>query len=182
MMRYDKYEKDGPIHHGWYETEPWYQSLIDFALVGIEGESVVDLGCGDGLFVKLASEAGYFAAGLDDNDAGIKYAKQLAPKAMIRKADINNLIIEEDDFVTDTVVCINAIEHFEKPEKVAEVFLKSRAKKLIVITNFPNPKGVGRYHFKEYKPFELVRILGLAQHKHKITELPLDHYALEVWK
>lgn len=190
MKRYDKYEIYGPIHHDWYKTEAWYKEIIDFVLSKLEGDGVLDLGCGDGIFLKLAEEKGFKIGGIDDNFAGIKFARIFCHDITnIIQADVNNFewskIPRRYNRPFDTIVCVNSIEHFENPANVGDIFKSSTARKFIVVTNYPNPNGVGRYHFNEYEPKDLIKILRLGRLQYEVTDLingDYKHYAIEFWK
>lgn len=179
MMDFDKYRKFGAYHHNWYKNEPWYKNIIDFALSRVEGESVIDAGSGDGLFLKLATQKGLRATGCDADAGAIDLSKEFAPDADVFISDIN-LYDHKGPRSFDTMVCINTIEHLEKPEKVAQIFKDQVNKKMIIITDKPRAT-TGRYHFKEYTPEELIEVLGLKDCRNLITDLG-DYYAVEFWK
>ncbi len=184
-MAYDKYEREGPVHHQAYEAgEPsWYKLIIDFALERLEGKKILDVGCGDGLFLKLITDQGYEATGIEENGAGITFCKRYAPQAKIIAMNIHDYRTNPDPQIYDTLVCINTIEHLEHPEKVMEMFVDQITNKMIIITDVPRSlKKKGRHHWKEYQPQELIDLLGIGEYKHLVTEGLDRFWAVEVWK
>lgn len=188
MMGYNKYEVDGAVHHKAYEEGlDWYVKIIDFALNHLEGKTVLDVGCGDGCFLKLASERGYEVTGMDENQAGLDLARFFCPKAQLIKTDITEYTKPGNDpapVLYDTITCINTIEHLDKPQKVMEMFESQCVQKMIIITDVPRSKAkIGRYHFKEYTPDELIESLGIWKYAYKVTTEGLDRFwAVEVWR
>lgn len=60
--------------------------LQTLAVRGITGGTVVDLGCGSGIWAKELCEAGYDVVGVDISSAMIKLAKRRAPNAKLHVA------------------------------------------------------------------------------------------------
>ncbi len=61
---------------------------------------VVDLGCGDGTWLKALTNAGYEAVGMDASPSLVKIAKHIAPKAKIQRATLADFAIPSCDAVT----------------------------------------------------------------------------------
>lgn len=183
-MKFDKYEKLGAYHHDWYQTEPWYKEIIDFALDNLEGKRVLDIGCGDGVFLKLAAEQGFYCTGIDSDATAVELSRTIVPQADVHLVGINSNSINLLGMF-DTMVCINTVEHLENPAVLTKIFREQIITKMIIITDYPR-KNKGRYHVREYSPHELVKCLQFAitpftPWPRVITEL--NHfYALQVWK
>jgi SAM-dependent methyltransferase len=75
--------------------------------VGLEpGQSVLDLGCGAGAFLRLAADRGARVSGLDASEALIELARARLPGADLRVGDMQFLPYEDDTF--DVVTGFNS--------------------------------------------------------------------------
>ncbi len=85
----------------WSEIElqerPRYAAAIE--RLGIEsGQSVLDLGCGSGVFLSMAAERGARVSGLDASEALLEIARRRVPDADLRAGDLQFLPYEDDSF------------------------------------------------------------------------------------
>jgi len=91
------------------------------------GASILDFGCGQGIFVKIAKEFGYQAFGYDIDSRAV--------------ADFYSLKEIPNHFF-DAVVCFDVIEHVSNPQK----FLKNISQKLkpegLLFITTPNRLGL----------------------------------------
>lgn len=158
MSEFNKYRLKGAYHYDWYETEDWYRYLIDRAVKFCRG-STLDVGCGDGVLANKIAEKGRRAVGIDKSQAAVSIAREHG-NAFFQDHDINWRL----DGVWEYMASINAIEHFEQPEKVKEL-LKNNITKGAIITTIDYQGGaLGEDHkfewtydemmdfFKEFKP------------------------------
>lgn len=84
---------------------PTYEDAI--GRVGIEaGQHVLELGCGSGVFLRLAADRGATVYGLDASEALIEIAQSRVPEADLRVGDMQFLPYEDDAF--DLVAGFNA--------------------------------------------------------------------------
>jgi SAM-dependent methyltransferase len=84
---------------------PTYEAAIQ--RVGIEaGQTVLDVGCGTGVFLRLAADRGARVFGLDASEALLRIARDRVPEADLRAGDMQFLPYEDDRF--DTVTGFNA--------------------------------------------------------------------------
>jgi len=91
------------------------------------GASILDFGCGQGIFVKITRKFGYKAFGYD-----------IDPQAM---ADYF-LLKEIPDCFFDAVVCFDVIEHVNNPSKLLKnIRQKLKPNGLLYITT-PNRRGL----------------------------------------
>ncbi len=178
---YDKY-KDGPVHHTWYEDptskeHKWYKKVIDYALDKVKYRNVLELGCGDGLFLKKCQENSIEGYGIDNSIEGIKLSKFLGARN-VDYQNIEDYLAQKKDHVSySTLVCINTIEHLGKPEAVVEIFKSVITHRAIIITDYPRERK-GRYHVKEFQPEELLDLFK-GTYKSCFTEEVADgFYAL----
>src|ERR687888_1341614 len=98
-------EKWGPLWgarpRDWADHEdlqiPTYEEAI--RQVGVEpGQSVLDIGCGTGVFLHLVADRGARAFGLDASEALLEIAREKAPDADLRVGDMELLPYEDDSF------------------------------------------------------------------------------------
>jgi 2-polyprenyl-3-methyl-5-hydroxy-6-metoxy-1,4-benzoquinol methylase len=156
-MNFDKYNALGAYHHRWYYdiNHHWYKDCVN-RVVGFCKGDTLDLGCGDGLVMKLIIENGYTATGIDSSALALKFAQELTtiPKEQLWRKDINNLVLYKDNW-WEYMCCLNSIEHLEKPEVLKRIIRNNVLKGAIIITDKAvGPKG--RYHFHEYTKDELM--------------------------
>lgn len=85
----------------WARTEdkqtPTYMEAL--SRVGIqEGQWVLDIGCGTGVFLRLAADTGARVFGLDASEALLALARRRVPEADLRAGDMESLPYEDDQF------------------------------------------------------------------------------------
>ena len=77
------------------------------------GQSLLDVGCGAGMFASMASERGLLVSGIDASDALIAIARKRAPGAHFRISDLEDLPFPEGSF--DAVTGFNAFQFATNP-------------------------------------------------------------------
>ena len=85
----------------WAENEeqqaPTYEEAI--RRVGLAtGQRVLDVGCGSGVFLRLAADRGAQPFGLDASGALIELAAERVPEAELRVGEMENLPYDDDSF------------------------------------------------------------------------------------
>ena len=88
--------------------EPLYRDALEAAEV-LEGNSVLDVGCGAGLAVAVAREMGAKVSGLDAAADLIGIAKSRTPEADLRVGELEELPFE--DGVFDVVTGFNSFQY-----------------------------------------------------------------------
>jgi SAM-dependent methyltransferase len=91
----------GSAPEDWAATEDQQRPTYEEAIrrVGIEpGSSVLEVGCGSGVFLRLAAERGARVAGLDASRALLEIARERVPDADLREGDMQDLPWEDDLF------------------------------------------------------------------------------------
>jgi SAM-dependent methyltransferase len=85
----------------WSEVEtqqrPTYEEAIRRAGIG-PGQTVLDVGCGSGAFLRVAADAGATAYGLDASRELIEIARARVPEADIAQGDLQRLPYADDSF------------------------------------------------------------------------------------
>jgi SAM-dependent methyltransferase len=79
------------------QQRPTYEEAI--RRVGVTaGQRVLDIGCGSGVFLRLAADRGAQVFGLDASEALIEVARTRVPDADLRVGDMQFLPFEDDAF------------------------------------------------------------------------------------
>jgi len=99
----------GARAHDWAASEgrqvPTYEEAIRRVGIGA-GQRVLELGCGSGVFLRLAADRGAEVFGLDASEALIELARSRVPEADLRVGDMQFLPFADDVF--DVVAGFNA--------------------------------------------------------------------------
>lgn len=93
----------------WAVTEEKQLPTYDEAIrrVGISpGRRVLEVGCGTGVFLRRAADAGAEVAGVDSSEALLELARERVPEADLRLGDMEALPFDDDLF--DVVAGFNA--------------------------------------------------------------------------
>lgn len=85
---------------GWFALKAAPGLLALLRKYGVDAGTVVDLGCGAGIWARQLGFAGYSAVGLDGSEAMIRRARKTAPAAHFVCADIMDADIPKCDAVT----------------------------------------------------------------------------------
>jgi SAM-dependent methyltransferase len=91
---------------------PMYQALLDRAAIGA-GATVLDVGCGSGLFLSLAAKRGAAASGLDAAGALLDIARERTPGGDFRTGDMEELPFADGAF--DLVTGFNSFQFAADP-------------------------------------------------------------------
>ena len=123
--RYKKQPRDY-YYQGYYNLRSWrrffYQKKFDYILEKIKqvgARDILDLGCGNGIFIKLAQERGLKAFGVDNNWEFLWVARKLVGKENIKKADIRSINLKK---TFEIITCLDVLEHFSMDDLVRVFF------------------------------------------------------------
>jgi SAM-dependent methyltransferase len=93
----------------WGETEarqrPTYEAAIRHAGIGA-GQTVLDVGCGSGAFLRAAADHGATVCGLDASEGLLEVARERVPEADLQRGDLQRLPYVDDCF--DAVTGFNS--------------------------------------------------------------------------
>ena len=85
----------------WAENEEQQVPTYEEALRRVEvagGDAVLDVGCGSGVFLRLAADRGARVAGIDASDALVELARERVPEADVRVAEMESLPFDDCSF------------------------------------------------------------------------------------
>lgn len=122
--------------------------------LGHSPETLLDIGCGDGLLVELGLTAGISCAGTEQRDILCQQVRARLGDAAIVSSDIKQLAAASYD-----VVClINVIEHLRQPkEMIGEIYRLLKPGGILLI-HAPNMGGIPaklqREKWNQIEPFE----------------------------
>ena len=108
-----------PLH----QINPLRLTWIDNTVNGLNGRSVLDLGCGGGILSEAMAKLGAKVTGIDPAEKSIKVAKIHAEKS---KSGVNYLCGSSETLAKsmyesyDAVTCMEMLEHVTSPEKEIE--------------------------------------------------------------
>lgn len=108
-------------------------------LIDPKDRSILDIGCGDGLFEKLVVDRlpNVRAVGVDFSDEAIALAAVKVPKAEFVVADalVGGIPFADGSF--DTVVALDTLEHLYVPQDLIKEMTRVSKKRLIIgVPNF----------------------------------------------
>jgi SAM-dependent methyltransferase len=99
----------GSWAEAWAGTEeqqlPTYEGAIRRLAIG-SAQRVLDVGCGTGVFLRAAADAGAEVAGLDASEGLLEVARKRVPEAELRLGDMQAMPHEDDSF--DVVTGFNS--------------------------------------------------------------------------
>ena len=95
-------------------NRPLFEAVLDAAAVG-PGTAVLDVGCGTGLTLVLASERGAVPSGVDISPGLLAIARDRLPPADLREADMESLPFGDAAF--DAVTGVNAFQFAGDPRR-----------------------------------------------------------------
>ncbi len=124
----DKRWKENP-----QKTEFRHRATVDL----ISNGTVLDIGCGDGLLLKLLREKGIQPTGVDISPEAIRRCKEAGFEASEHSLD-NKLSYADNSF--DTVTALDILEHVYDPLFVLKE--AARASREYVIVSVPNFSSV----------------------------------------
>lgn len=133
--------------------------------------SVVDVGCGNGLYLKKFSDSGIDISGFEGSKAAIKYS--LIPALRILRFNLKKIIHYDRKF--DLCISLEVAEHLKS--KYAVNFIKSltNLSDIIVFSAaYPGQGGIGHYNERSQKYWiELFNKEGFAYKKEKVNSIKL---------
>jgi SAM-dependent methyltransferase len=115
-----------------------YESVLEQLPIG-EGTRLLDVGCGIGLFLRLAAQRGADVAGIDADPAFVEVARERVPNAEIVVGDMEAL--PHDDECFDVVTGFDAFQLASDPGRaLREAARVARPGAAVVIASWGRPE------------------------------------------
>ena len=96
------------------DSDSYYSWMV--RLMGLApGSSVLDVACGEGLFLKYAEKSGLRTFGVDISTVALKLARRSLDMSHLFQADGESLPFRAGQF--DGVACLGSLEHYLHPDK-----------------------------------------------------------------
>ena len=115
--------------------ERFYSWLVGL-LSADRGATLLDVACGQGIFLDYARSRGLDVAGVDVSEVAVEVARRRVPGATVLLGDGEKLPFDDASF--DRVTCIGSLEHFPDPRagaaEMARV-LRPNGKALVFVPN-----------------------------------------------
>lgn len=161
---YQKYQKGGEV---WASLGDDIHGLFTpfFKKTKFERKSVLDLGCGDGKYLKFLQDVGFSVSGIDSSPAAIKMAR----KALGRTAELQTKNIYTAPLAPkkyDLVISVAAIQHGTKSsiKQLVDRIYKSLVSEGKIFITFPRSTSLKRWatfgKTKEIDPGTYIPLLG----------------------
>tara|TARA_R110000751_G_scaffold23590_2_gene65144 strand:+ start:1828 stop:2442 length:615 start_codon:yes stop_codon:yes gene_type:complete len=155
LLDMEKYEKRGAYHWDKYDkqrkTKDGYTGVVKY-FCDVEpnaGQDIVEVGCGDGLWIHLLEKNGYKICGVDANEVAVKLAHEKGVK------NVTHSFILDYKIKHDVCIMFDAFEHFEEPEKCVEKLTELISDRIYLLNPlWESPK----YHFDFYDTPKLVNL------------------------
>jgi ubiquinone/menaquinone biosynthesis C-methylase UbiE len=107
------------------------------------GQSLLDVGCGDGSFLSTLNDAGLQLAGIDISEKMIQCCRRNLPPAIdLKIGDAENLPWANEYF--NTIVCINSFHHYPNPNRALKEMKRVLKKNGRIYIADPQLPGIAR--------------------------------------
>lgn len=129
-------EKFSQLAHRWWDPNSEFKPLheinplrLDYIgrLAGLEGKTILDVGCGGGILSESMAVRGAQVTGIDLGDKPLKVAKlhllETGNQVEYRKIAVENLA-EEQPGHYDIVTCMEMLEHVPDPASIVQACAK----------------------------------------------------------
>ena len=126
------------------------REVIEYKIMKIPrswGTRLLDIGCGNGVFISKMQSLGWYVEGTDIDLASIEYARNIF-KLNVHYGEIHDLSIRSNSF--DIITLNHVIEHIDNPSVLlSECYrILKPGGKLVLLT--PNIESLGSKIFKQY--------------------------------
>lgn len=172
VTEFRKYELLGAYHWAatfgpWRRVSPRLRSLYALALravaaeIRVRGALGLDVGCGDGVMLRMAKEAGAAMVGVDVTRAALRLVRQLCRgaglEARVLRCDAQSLPFPSGTF--DFATCLEVIEHVPDPHALIRELHRVLAPRGVAVLSTPVAAENGAlqdpYHLREFRPEEI---------------------------
>jgi len=127
-----------------------YKGSLEYIL---DGDTVLDAGCGCGMGTYILSEKAKKITGIDDSPESIEFANLYWKKDNIEYIH-RDVFLEKN--IYDIVVANELVEHVKNIEELFVLFGKITAKYLIITTPSISIKPMNKWHWRHYSEEEMI--------------------------
>lgn len=128
-------EVQGFENRRWREGDQKLAFRHEQAIQLVEGPRVLDIGCGDGLFLRMVKEKGLNGSGVDFSEEGVKKCKEKGLDARVTDPTQGKLPFGDGEF--DSVTLLDILEHLYVPEDLLHEAARLSKKNIIIsVPNF----------------------------------------------
>lgn len=136
------------------------------------GQTILDVGCGPGAYIRSLRAKGYVVDGVDGNPLFVQQAS--TPESNIYQIDLNQDLLDPiPDRKYETVMALDVIEHINRPKQLLEAMVRVASKNVLVSVPVRMSDGLahlgllhGAYldptHLHYFRPIELRTLLQEA--------------------
>ncbi|MFA6494737.1 MAG: class I SAM-dependent methyltransferase, partial [Candidatus Paceibacterota bacterium] len=107
---------------------------IEASQMVLKGQKVLDIGCGDGLFMQALAQKGATVSGVDISEEGAKKCQKKSLNVLV--ADITAEDLPYQDKTFDAVIMLDVLEHVYDPDGLLREAI--RVSKQTIIISVPN--------------------------------------------
>lgn len=157
MIAFNKYERNGAYHWGWYNTNKFgYKDQVDYVVSQFPAQgSILDIGCGDGLTTYKLHEKGLNVTGIDLNEEAIRLGKLRCNMLSLDVASVYDI-----HSTYDYALLHDVIEHLENPRLALSTIRKSIRNYCIISTPNANMHTSGQYDYQLWTPEGISELLN----------------------
>jgi len=138
-QQYYKFELDGDqsfIRNHFIDAAayhiPYWQRMVRVVQKYKQSGNLLDIGCGNGAFLKVARSAGFHVFGQDISDYFVEY-NQNENQIFVYNGELDQLNLAEETF--DVITCFDVIEHHRNPKALlSEVKRLLKPGGIVIIT------------------------------------------------
>ncbi len=155
LLDTEKYVAFGAYHLNLYKNDISFRKTTNWFVdwfsrfVTDKKLTVLDMGAGEGLYVKVLSERGYKITGLDLNKIAVGLAKENSLD--VEFANVNNFTKP-----ADIGLLIHVFEHLDKPDIAVENITKNIKKEVYIV----NPLWASDYHYDNYDVKKIEKVFS----------------------
>jgi 2-polyprenyl-6-hydroxyphenyl methylase/3-demethylubiquinone-9 3-methyltransferase len=133
LLELDKFSQ---LAHRWWDPNSEFKPLHEInplrlgyidSLAGLEGKTVLDVGCGGGILSESMAGLGAHVTGIDLGDKALKVAKlhllESGKQVTYRKIAVEALAKEQPHHY-DVVTCMEMLEHVPSPQSIVHACAK----------------------------------------------------------
>ena len=157
MKIYEKYRENGAIHWKEYEDNPQYRDWVDYIISLFPSSgSVLDVGCGDGLWSAKLADRGLNVMGIDSSEHGIERAREKRKDLEFRVCEAEIMADWLVNKPFDYCLATEIIEHLSDPKAMVRIF-EYHIKHFMILTT-PNRDLDERHspnHYMEHTEKEI---------------------------